>query len=106
MRWIVSQLFDGHEMSQHELAAIRERLEALSAECPTHTFAATRAANVSLGGHPVSLVYGSVIVPTARGANTTKSILLSRKEMTLIGCAAFPTCLNSPLLALPRQCFG
>jgi hypothetical protein len=55
LKSMVGRVFDGRAASELELAGIRERLDAINTECPTHTFAATRAANIPLQGHTVSL---------------------------------------------------
>jgi hypothetical protein len=73
---MVGRIFDGRYASHIEFVDIRERLEVLNAECPTHAFEAKRVAKVSVQGHPILLIYGPVsgFVPTDEGSTSTKSV--------------------------------
>lgn len=46
---------------------MREKLEVVNSECPTHIFSATRLATVYLHENPISLGYGYVVPRTWRG---------------------------------------
>jgi len=74
LRRLTTRLFEGREGDATALSEMRDTLEAVNRECRTHTFSAARVATISLHDHPICLVDGSVIVPTARGAHTEKSV--------------------------------
>jgi hypothetical protein len=46
---------------------MRDRLEIVNEECPTHLFGAERVATVYLDEKPISLVYGFVVPRVGRG---------------------------------------
>jgi predicted DNA binding protein len=46
---------------------MRQKLEVVNEECPTHLFSATRVATVYLHGNSISLVYGHVVTRVGRG---------------------------------------
>jgi hypothetical protein len=60
-RRLVSQLFAAHEGDEIALEEMRQKLEAVNEECPTHLFSAERVATVYLHENPISLVYGFVV---------------------------------------------
>jgi hypothetical protein len=64
---LVSQLFAGCEGDQTVLQQMRDRLEVVNEECPTHLFGAERVATVYLDQKPISLVYGFVVPRIGRG---------------------------------------
>jgi hypothetical protein len=59
-RRLVSRLFAGREGDKTALQEMRQKLEVVNEECPTHLFGAERVATVYLDGNPVSLAYGLV----------------------------------------------
>lgn|GEM_PF-6173582 len=60
-RRLVSRLFAGREGDATALQEMRQRLELVNEESPTHLFNAERVATVYLDGNPISLVYGFVV---------------------------------------------
>src|ERR1700730_10625885 len=66
-RRLVSQLIAGREGDETALQEMRQKLEIVNGECPTHIFSATRVATVYLHENPISLVYGHVVTRVWEG---------------------------------------
>jgi hypothetical protein len=66
-RRLVSELFAGREGDDAALQEMREKLEVVNSECPTHIFSATRLATVYLHENPISLGYGYVVPRASEG---------------------------------------
>jgi len=60
-RRLVSRLFAGREGDETALREMRQKLEVVNEESPTHLFNAERVATVYLHENPVSLAYGFVV---------------------------------------------
>lgn len=60
-RRLVSRLFAEGEGDESALEEVREKLEVVNGESPTHLFSAERVATVYLHENPISLVYGFVV---------------------------------------------
>ena len=67
-RRLVSQLFAGCEGDEIALKEMRQKLEAVNEECPTHLFGAERVATVYVDENPISLIYGYVVPRIGRGS--------------------------------------
>ena len=74
LRRLAARLFADHERDDTALANLRETLDKVNRECRTHSFFATRVANISLRDHPVVLVDGWIVAPGARGPHTETSV--------------------------------
>ena len=59
-RRLVARLFAGREGDATALREMRQKLEVVNEECPTHLFGAERVATVYLDDNPISLGYGLV----------------------------------------------
>jgi hypothetical protein len=60
-RRLRSRVFASHQFEEPTLAEIQNRLDAISKEGPTFSFAAERRANILFSGQQISIVYGPVV---------------------------------------------
>ncbi len=74
LRRLASRIFADHGCNDTALGEVREVLEEINRECPTHKFFAARLSRMSLRDHPLSIVDGWVVVPTEIGANSDKCV--------------------------------
>lgn len=73
-RRAVSELFAGCDGDGAALQEVREKLEVVNSECPTHVFSATRLATVYLHENPISLVQGYVVPLGGKAVSAQKHV--------------------------------
>jgi hypothetical protein len=79
-RRLASELFAGREGDDTALQEMRQKLDVVNSECPTHMFSATRMATVYLHENPISLVYGYVVPLVGRGGTEKHVFALAGQD--------------------------
>jgi hypothetical protein len=79
-RRLVSQLFAGREGDETAVQEMRQKLEVVNGESPTHLFSATRVATVYLHENPISLVYGQVVTRVWEGGTERHVFALADRD--------------------------